>query len=149
MSIPAGRHRSTGHRVAGAGRLPGLVAAVPGRLAGLRSNDSDVTLGIREYSCTMDGTGSQLYTPLWDAEYARGESPRRVWDNYTPMLNPRWDGVNPNTKYITGGYFYIASDYHQALGLNSGNGDVRLDYQTSRRNAARCSAVASGASSGR
>jgi len=94
-----------------------------GRLAGLRSNDSDVTLGIREYSCTMDGAGSQLYTPLWDAEYARGEAPRRVWDNYTPMLNPRWDGVNPNTKHITGGYFYIASDYHQALGLNSGNGD--------------------------
>jgi len=22
--------------------------------------------------------------PLWDAEYARGEAPRRVWDNYTP-----------------------------------------------------------------
>src|SRR5438445_483527 len=36
MSIPAGRHRSTGHRVDGPGRLPVLLAAVPGRLAGLR-----------------------------------------------------------------------------------------------------------------
>jgi uncharacterized membrane protein len=32
MSIPAGRHRSTGHRIAGSSRL----AAAPGRLAGLR-----------------------------------------------------------------------------------------------------------------
>jgi len=97
-----------------------------GRLSGLRSNDGDVTQTIREYSATMDGTGRQLYNPCWDAEYARGEAPRRVWDNYTPMLNPR--ATNLASKYITGGYFYIASDYHQALGLNSGNSDFIGDY---------------------
>ena len=112
-----------------------------GRLAGLRSNDTDTTQGIREYSATMDGSGNQLYTPLWDAEYARGEAPRRVWDNATPMLNSkRWNGLDAGTvpavgtvgdtthKFLTGGYFYISSDYHQALGLNSGNSDFIGDY---------------------
>jgi len=99
-----------------------------GRLAGLRSNDSSTTLGIREYSCTMDGAESQADDPLWDAEYARGECPRRVWDEYTPMLNPRWDGKDPAAKYVTGGYFAIASDYHRSLGLNSGSGDFIGDY---------------------
>ena len=116
-----------------------------GRLAGLRSNDTDVTQGIREYSCTMDGAEQNLTTPLWDAEYARGESPRRVWDNYTPMLNPRWalstdlgKSTNPAPapgtigdaahKYLLGGYFYIASDYHQALGLNTNQADAIADY---------------------
>ncbi len=99
-----------------------------GRLAGLRSNDGGTTFGIREYSCTMDGASSQAANPLWDAEYARGECPRRVWDEYTPMLNPRWNGTDPATKYITGGYFAIASDYHQSLGLNSGKGDFIGDY---------------------
>src|SRR3984885_991323 len=37
MSIPAGRHRSTGQRVAGSGRLSGLPGTMPGRLAGPRS----------------------------------------------------------------------------------------------------------------
>lgn len=99
-----------------------------GRFAGLRSNDDNTTLGVREYSCTMDGAESQSDDPLWDAEYARGECPRRVWDEYTPMLNPRWDGKDPATKYITGGYFAIASDYHRSLGLNSGSGDFIGDY---------------------
>jgi beta-galactosidase len=109
-----------------------------GRMAGLRSNDDSTTNDIREYSCTMDGAGNQLYNPLWDAEYARGEAPRRVWDNYTPMLNPRWDGVNASTtpgtasdtthKYLVGGYFNISSVYHRDLGLNSGNGDFIGDY---------------------
>ncbi|MEO5915966.1 MAG: malectin domain-containing carbohydrate-binding protein [Luteolibacter sp.] len=112
-----------------------------GRLAGLRSNDTNTTQGIREFSSTMDGAGNDLYAPLWDAEYARGEAPRRVWDNYTPMLNSkRWNGMDSNPapaagtpgdtihKYLTGGYFSIASDYHQALGLNSGVSDFIGDY---------------------
>ena len=36
MSIPAGRHRSTGQRVAGSGRRSGLLGTRPGRLAGPR-----------------------------------------------------------------------------------------------------------------
>ena len=99
-----------------------------GRWAGLRSNDDGATLGVREYSCTMDGAEYQTDDPLWDAEYGRGEAPRRVWDEYTPMLNPRWDGKDPTKKYITGGYFAIASDYHQSLGLNAGSGDFIGDY---------------------
>ena len=112
-----------------------------GRLAGLRSNDATTTQGIREYSATMDGSGNELYTPLWDAEYARGEAPRRVWDNATPMLNSkRWNGLDAGTvpaagtagdtthKYLMGGYYYISSDYHQALGLNSGTSDFIGDY---------------------
>jgi beta-galactosidase len=99
-----------------------------GRWAGLRSNDDSTTLGVREYSCTMDGAEFQTDDPLWDAEYGRGECPRRVWDEYTPMLNPRWDGKDPTKKYITGGYFAIASDYHQGLGLNAGSGDFIGDY---------------------
>ena len=112
-----------------------------GRLSGLRSDDKDTTMGIREYSCTMDGAGNQQATPLWDAEYARGEAPRRVWDAFTPILNPRWDGKNPNptpadglntvnttSKYVTGGYFSVASDYHRSLGFNGGKGDFIGDY---------------------
>ena len=45
MSFPAGRHRSTGHRVAGSDRLPGLLATVPGRLAGLRGAGATVGPG--------------------------------------------------------------------------------------------------------
>ena len=112
-----------------------------GRLAGLRSNDNNVTQDVREFSCTMDGASTQTANPLWDAEYARGEAPRRVWDEYTPILNPRWDGVNQDptpvkaidavsttSKYVTGGYFAVASDYHRSLGLNSGKGDFIGNY---------------------
>jgi len=41
----------------------------------------------------MIGADTPALDPLWDAEYARGDAPRRVWDDYTPILNPRWDGV--------------------------------------------------------
>ena len=112
-----------------------------GRMAGLRSNDNDSTQGIREFSCTMDGASNQPDNPLWDAEYARGEAPRRVWDSFTPILNPRWDGKNPDpipadglnavnttSKYVTGGYFAVASDYHRSLGFNAGKGDFIGDY---------------------
>ena len=112
-----------------------------GRMAGLRSNDNDTTQGIREFSCTMDGASNQPDNPLWDAEYARGEAPRRVWDSFTPILNPRWDGKNPDatpadglnnvnttSKYVTGGYFAVASDYHRSLGFNAGKGDFIGDY---------------------
>ncbi len=84
-----------------------------GRLAGARTNDGNTTQGIREYSGTMDGTEDQLSTPLFDHEYARAEGPRRIWDESTPMYNPRWDGVNNSltpfygtnttSKYLLGG----------------------------------------------
>ena len=110
-----------------------------GRMAGLRSNDKGGTDNVREYGATMDGAGTSAKTPTWDAEYARAEGPRRVWDDYSPMLNPRWDGKNPDPtpvagtvgdtthKYLLGGYFYIASDAHQKLGL-IGSGDAIGEY---------------------
>jgi hypothetical protein len=93
-----------------------------GRLAGARTNDSDTTQGIREYSGTMDSNGDQATTPLFDCEYGRTEGPRRVWDENSPIFNPDWNGSNtsitpvngvdasnPNAKYITGGYFNVGS----------------------------------------
>ena len=112
-----------------------------GRLTGTRSSGpgSDA-YGIREYGSPMDGVDYDTTVPLWDAEYGRGEAPRHVWDNDTPMLNPRWDGKNTDPtpaagsvgdtthKYLTGGYFYVASDFHQGLGLNGTDGNCIDDY---------------------
>ena len=117
-----------------------------GRMAGLRSNDKDKTDDIREYGATMDNAGNSDKSPTWDAEYARAEGPRRIWDDYSPMLNPRWDGKNPDPtpvkgtagdtthKYLLGGYFYIASDYHQHLGL-VGDGDAIGEYMDPNKHA--------------
>jgi len=54
-----------------------------GRFSGTRSTDSDLA-AYEEYGSTMDGPGTSATIPIWDAEYARGESPRRVWDKYSP-----------------------------------------------------------------
>lgn len=54
-----------------------------GRFSGTRSIDKDLA-GIAEYGSTMDGVGGSSTIPVWDAEYARAESPRRVWDKYSP-----------------------------------------------------------------
>ncbi len=54
-----------------------------GRFSGTRSTATDL-LGIAEYGSTMDGVGGSSAIPIWDAEYARAESPRRVWDKYSP-----------------------------------------------------------------
>ena len=117
-----------------------------GRMAGLRSNDKDRTDDIREYGATMDGAGNSAKTPTWDAEYARAEGPRRVWDDFSPMLNPRWDGKNTDPtpaagtvgdtthKYLLGGYFYIASNYHQSLGM-TGGGDAIGEYMDPNKHA--------------
>jgi len=101
-----------------------------GRLAGARTHTA-ATNGIREYSGTMDSNAGQdtLY-PCFDHEYGRAEGPRRIWDEYTPMYNPYWDGsnssltpvnglgtVNTSAKYLLGGYFNVSSLYHQAYGF--------------------------------
>ena len=54
-----------------------------GRFSGTRSVDASLA-GIEEYGSTMDGIGGSGTIPVWDAEYARGEAPRRVWDKYSP-----------------------------------------------------------------
>lgn len=112
-----------------------------GRLTGTRSTgEGSNANGIREWAASMDGAQRDPAVPLWDAEYARGECSRRVWDTDSPLLNPRWDGRNADPtpaagtvgdtthKYIKGGYFYVASDFHQALGLNGADGNCIDDY---------------------
>ncbi|MCL2649758.1 MAG: discoidin domain-containing protein [Candidatus Azobacteroides sp.] len=54
-----------------------------GRFSGTRST-STTLLPVAEYGSSMDGTTASAVIPIWDAEYARGEAPRRVWDKYTP-----------------------------------------------------------------
>jgi hypothetical protein len=54
-----------------------------GRFSGTRSTDVSLA-GIEEYGSTMDGPGTSATIPIWDAEYARGECPRRVWDKFSP-----------------------------------------------------------------
>ncbi len=98
-----------------------------GRLAGARTNDTSTTQGIREYSGSMDGAERNKLTPLFDCEYGRTEGPRRIWDEATPEYNPKWDGgnksntpfngTNTTSKYLLGGYYNVASLYHQALGF--------------------------------
>ncbi len=70
-----------------------------GRMAGLRSNDTGTTktLGIREYGATMDGAGNVGFHAGRGMRNTRaGEGPA-VWDDFTPMLNPRWDGKKSPT----------------------------------------------------
>ena len=96
-----------------------------GRFAGTRGCDD---LTHQEYGSPMDNVTCSTTIPHWDAEYARGECSRRVWDEVTPVLNPRWDGIDPNTKYVTGGYYAVASDYHRQWPLDSGTSDFIGHY---------------------
>jgi beta-galactosidase len=86
------------------------------RFAGTRDSGDDYPL--KEYGSPMDGCDNSPYCPNWDAEYARGECPRRVWDEVTPVLNPR------TGAFVTGGYFNVASPYHQALGMDTGGDSI-------------------------
>src|SRR5581483_7286254 len=98
-----------------------------GRMAGLR--DSGDSYPDKEYGASMDGVDNDPFVPTWDAEYARGECSRRVWDDVTPTLNyPTMVNNNPANTFQTGGWFSVASKYHQDLGLDSGNGDFIGHY---------------------
>jgi len=87
-----------------------------GRYAGTRSSDK-TGIPSEEYGSSMDVSAQNATIPIYDAEYSREESPRRVWDTVTPV----WD---PHTgKYVTGGYLAIASPYHvRETAANTGNG---------------------------
>ena len=105
-----------------------------GRLIGTRSAGTGAAAyGLQQYSSPIESNMTDATQPIWDAEYARGECPRHVWDNYTPMLNPAWDGKNADPtpaedtigdtahKYLIGGYFYISNPFYQ---LTAGEGDA-------------------------
>jgi beta-galactosidase len=91
-----------------------------GRFMGTRDSGDDYP--DKEYGSSMDGADNSPFVPVWDAEYARGECARRVWDEVTPTLD--YD----TSTVVTGGYFAVASQYHRDIGLNSGTGDFIGNY---------------------
>ncbi len=91
-----------------------------GRFAGARGTDTTSTPAY-EYGSPMDGTGHSATIPLWSAEYSREESPRRVWDRYTPTWDPH------SGQYVTGGYVKIASPYYMGT-LETAAGNYIAEY---------------------
>jgi beta-galactosidase len=55
------------------------------------------------YNSSMDGTCTSASVPCWASEYSRPETPRRVWDAFSPML--KTDG----TIAASGGYSAICA----------------------------------------
>jgi beta-galactosidase len=90
-----------------------------GRFAGTRSTDQ-ASMSVREYGSPMDVPARTALMPYWDAEYARAEAPRRIWDKYTPFLD--YGG-----KFVTGGYLTVASPAHVAATKAKG-GDGIYEY---------------------
>jgi hypothetical protein len=72
-----------------------------GRFAGTRGTDK-ASEEAREYQSPMDVPANSPVMPSWDAEYARAEAPRRVWDKYTPVLTK-------SGEWVLGGYKAIAT----------------------------------------
>jgi beta-galactosidase len=89
------------------------------RFSGTRGTD-EKTEDIKGYESQMDGIFRTTAIPAWDAEYARAESPRRIWDNYTPFLAP-------NGSFVTGGYIKVASRVH-VESTATGGGDGIYEY---------------------
>ncbi|MEI6491930.1 MAG: sugar-binding domain-containing protein [Verrucomicrobiota bacterium] len=86
-----------------------------GRFCGTRATDK-TTEAVKEYASPMDGPHSSTLMPEWDAEYARAESPRRIWDKYTPFLD--YSG-----KQVVGGYIKVATPIHiEATAAKLGDG---------------------------
>jgi beta-galactosidase len=91
------------------------------RYAGTRGTDPQNEPSM-EYESPMDGTGQAPDRPLWSAEYARQEAPRRVWDKYSPV----WD---PNTKTIvTGGLIKVCNHERWGTTLETTNGGGIAEY---------------------
>jgi beta-galactosidase len=81
-----------------------------GRYAGTRGTGQDIA-NVQEYGSPMDTPRSSKEMPSWDAEYARAECPRRVWDKYTPFLNEEG-------KFVVGGLIKVATPEHANGGGN-------------------------------
>jgi beta-galactosidase len=88
------------------------------RYAGARGTDPQLEPAM-EYEAPMDNIATAADRPLWSAEYARQEAPRRVWDAYSPMWNPKTNTIVPS-----GGYTLISN-----MGpiVSYPNCDFRLD----------------------
>lgn len=98
-----------------------------GRFSGCRGTD-EKTEGLKGYESQMDGIFRTTAIPAWDAEFARAESPRRVWDKYTPVLDP-------GGKPVLGGYLKVASPVHvQATAAGGGDGIYEYPQDAFRLN---------------
>ena len=91
-----------------------------GRFAGARGTDT-TDVPAMEYGSPEDITARSTTIPFWDAENSRQESPRRVWDDYTPTWDPH------SMQYVTGGYTKIASPYYMGT-LETTAGDFIAEY---------------------
>ena len=83
-----------------------------GRFSGTRSG-ADALKPVSEYLASMDVVATSNTHPTWDAEYAREESPRRVWDKYSPPsfgYNHIADPANTIVEYPTSGFLYNSSE---------------------------------------
>jgi beta-galactosidase len=73
------------------------------RYAGTRGTDPQLEPAM-EYQSPMDNVAVSPDMPCWSAEYARQESPRRAWDAFTPIYNPK-----TNAMVATGGYSEVSN----------------------------------------
>ncbi len=73
------------------------------RYAGARGTDPQNEPSM-EYEAPMDNPWQAADRPCWSAEYARQESPRRAWDAYSPIFDPKTNTIIP-----TGGYSTVAN----------------------------------------
>jgi beta-galactosidase len=96
------------------------------RYVGARDSNQSIPY---EYGSAMDGTARSTTWPMWSAEYSREESPRRVWDKYTPTWDPH------SMAYVTGGYVKVASpSYGGTLETTNGNGIAEYPLCDFRQN---------------
>jgi beta-galactosidase len=84
-----------------------------GRFAGCRGTSND---DVQEYKATMDSAGDSPTHPLWASEYSRAESPRRIWDKYTPARDQFAAIID------SGGYMVMTTDDVQEYTEPNGTG---------------------------
>ena len=106
-----------------------------GRFAGARGTDT-TDVPAMEYGSPEDITARSTTIPFWDAENSRQESPRRVWDDYTPVWDPH------SSQFVTGGYTKIASPYYTGtLETTAGNYIAEYPLDDFRQNSSEALAL--------
>jgi beta-galactosidase len=77
-------------------------------MIGSRTTDESL-VDLNQYESSMDAVATSAFVPLWAAEYSRPETPRRVWDAFSPVL--KTDG----TIVPSGGYKTVCAADQVAL----------------------------------
>jgi beta-galactosidase len=93
-----------------------------GRFVGARGRDRTATPSM-EYTSGMDSGGTDDTVPTFGAEVARQESPRRVWDAYSPIFDPRTQTIIPE-----GGLIKLADPATYGTTLETANGGGIATY---------------------